>query len=78
MPDRQVDTRPVREPTERSLRDLVDDYLRTCDGWREHPEHARTYMQWEDLRAEGLGDGETLPTDLAAIRQMAYEAMERS
>lgn len=61
----------------RTLRELVNAYLRECEGWREHPEYARTYMQWEDLRATGEHDTRTLPTDVAAMRQMGYEAMDR-
>jgi hypothetical protein len=54
------------------LRVLIENYLRTCELWREHPEHAGTYMQWEDLRASER-DRRTLATDLAALRQLAYE-----
>jgi hypothetical protein len=61
-----------------SLRELVDAYLRECAGWREHPEYAGTYSQWEDLLATGTYDLLTLPTDLAAMRQMIYEALAES
>jgi hypothetical protein len=70
-----------------SLRDLVDAYLRSCEGWKEHPEHAGTYMQWEDLTVQatqfpppggaGSKDRTMLPTDLAAVRQMAREGLQR-
>src|SRR4051812_39438511 len=42
---------PFREGDAVSLRELVDAYLRECAGWREHPEYAGTYSQWEDLLA---------------------------
>lgn len=60
------------------LRDLISAYLRGCDGWREHPEHRHTYMQWEDLRVPADEPRKTLPTDLAAVRQLAYESAARS
>lgn len=58
-----------------NLRETVNEYLRRCEGWREHPEHAGTYLQWEDLTV-AEGDRATLPTDLAAVRQMAREGTE--
>jgi hypothetical protein len=55
-----------------NLREAVNEYLRSCDDWREHREWTGTYRQWEDLRAS---TGEAfLSTDLAAVRQMTYEA----
>jgi hypothetical protein len=67
----------------KGLRDLVNAYLRLCEDWQEHPEHAGTYMQWEDLTVQatqfpppggaGSEDRAMLPTDLAAVRQMARE-----
>lgn len=58
-----------------SLKALIDEYLRGCEDWREHPEHIGSYLHWEDLRA-GSDDYRTLPTAMAALRQMGYEHAE--
>jgi len=57
------------------LRETVERYLRGRPEWREHQEHSHTHLQWEDLTAK---PGERfLPTDLAAVRQMAREAVRK-
>jgi hypothetical protein len=55
------------------LRELIENYLRSCDTWREHPERRGTYLQWEDLTAKA--GQRFLATDLAAVRQMTREAL---
>jgi hypothetical protein len=55
------------------LRELIENYLRSCDNWRERPDRRGTYLQWEDLTAK---EGQRfLSTDLAAVRQMTREAL---
>jgi hypothetical protein len=64
-----------KEPADpRCLRELVADYLRGQDGWREHPEYAGTHLQWEDLHAAPDEPNRRLSTKLAATRQMLYES----
>src|SRR4051794_34718799 len=58
-----------------SLVELIEDYLRQQPGWREHPEHRGTYMQWEDLRATSEVDALTTTTGIAAMRQIVYEGL---
>jgi hypothetical protein len=63
--------------TEPPLYQLIEAYLRKQPGWREHPEHRGTYLQWEDLRATPNDWGrKSLTTDLAATRQLMYEAQD--
>ena len=55
-----------------SLREKIEEHLRSLPHWGENIEHRGTHLQWEDLRATDR-DRRCMRTGLAIDRELAYE-----